>query len=98
MPDPLVEPTSTSAAFEAPHPGDFVVLYADGTGFPTPTVQLQRVQKDARPWLIRATFERAADAGPRFEAVARALAESARSRAWRCCLHTGLVSLLGSST
>jgi len=81
---------------DAPTPGDFVVIYTGRAGFPTPTVQLQRVQQDERPWLIRATFESADDAGPRFEAVARALAESARSRAWRSCLHTGLMSLLGS--
>lgn len=60
-----------------PASGDFLVVYGG------PRLELVRLSENGAATLVRATFEDAALAGPRFEGVATSMARAANAKAFR---------------
>jgi hypothetical protein len=68
----------------APGRGDYVVLYQRQGLDGNPRLSLVRLSERATHTLIRATFESAVEAGPRFEQQARVMAAAAGTHGFRC--------------
>jgi len=67
----------------APRPGDYVVLYPRQSPHGNPRLSLIRLSDGGTHNLVRATFESAVEAGPRFEQQSRTMAAAAGTHAFR---------------
>jgi hypothetical protein len=86
---------SDDASPRAPGLGDYVVIYERQSPYGNPRLALIRLSDRAGQTLIRATFESAAQAGPRFENQARQMAAAAGTRGFRSV--DGLYTLLDAA-
>jgi hypothetical protein len=74
---------SNDPASLVPGPGDYVVLYEQDGACGNPRLCLFRLSDRAISVLVRATFESAVEAGPRFEDEARLRAAASSTRGFR---------------
>ena len=81
---PPVIPTVRRATSRRRLPGDYVVLYQRQSPYGNSSLALIRLSDRATQTLIRATFDSAEEAGPRFEDQARLMAAASSTRGFRC--------------
>ena len=82
-PEAAKQPMIDGPSSLAPGPGDYVVLYERRHPYGTPRLCLIRLSDRLTPTLVRATFESAEEAGPRFEDEARLMSAVCSTRAFR---------------